>query len=134
MGCNALPPMTPATWGLLMRSTPPWRWVDSGHKINSEKGKLRVEKPERTAVIGRNSVAGDGVAVGFRGIALVDIPSILRILSGYAAHIFVTMGLGKDRSRSYAHHFSVAFHYARVRYSGIRLETVAVDKQEIRFH
>ena len=43
MGCNALPPMMP--W-LLIRSTPPWRWVDSGHKINSEKGKLRVEKPE----------------------------------------------------------------------------------------
>ena len=68
----------------------------SGRKIKSEKGKLRVEKPERAAVIGRNSVAGDGVAVGFRGIALIDIPSILRILSGYAAHIFVTMGLGKD--------------------------------------
>ena len=33
MRCNALPPMKPAPWGLLMRNPPSWRWVGGDREI-----------------------------------------------------------------------------------------------------
>ena len=38
----------------------------------------------------------------FGGVALVGSPVILRIFLGYAAHIFVAVGLGEHRSRRLA--------------------------------
>ena len=65
----------------------------------------------------------------FGGIALVGGPVVLRIFLGYAAHIFVAVGLGEHRSCRYAHHLAVALHYGGVRDVGVWGEAIAVDEQ-----
>ncbi len=47
-------------------------------------------------MVGRGTVFGYCCAVGAGGIALVNIPSVLRILLMQVSHVLVTVGLGEN--------------------------------------
>ena len=47
-------------------------------------------------MVGRGAVFGYCCAVGAGGVALVHIPSVLRILLMQVSHVLVTVGLGKN--------------------------------------
>lgn len=57
---------------------------------------LGVEEAEGHAVVGRGAVFGYCCAMGAGGIALVNIPSVLRILLMQVSHVLVTVRLGKN--------------------------------------
>ena len=85
-------------------------------------------KIERLAVIGRDAVCYDSGAVVASGITLILFPAIVRIFKGNAAHVFVTMSLGKHTCCRNAHHLAITLDYGGERNVAIWNKTIAIDE------
>ena len=101
--------------------------------LRVEEGWLGVDEAEGESVVGCDAIVSDGLTVCFGGITFVYPPSVLRVLSINTHHIFVTVCLREDRCCGDAHHLAVAFHYALMGNTGIRLKSVTVNQQIFRF-
>ena len=75
------------------------------------------------------TVLGQSGIVGGRGIALVVVPSVGRVLLMKRIHIVVAIGFGQNGGGGYGEVFPIAFHNGVVGNKGFVVESVAVDKQ-----
>lgn len=69
----------------------------------------------------------DGLAVGFCGVAFVDVPGILWVEVVKPFHLVISICFGKDGCCRYVGEFAVAFYYCCPGYVTPWLEAVAVD-------
>ena len=88
---------------------------------------LGAEEVVATAVIGRDAVLADGIAVFFRGVALVGVPVVLGVFLRETVHIVVTIGLGEDRGSGDGEVFAVTLDDGGVRELLIGFEAIAID-------
>lgn len=80
-----------------------------GAIIALEQRELPVEEAERHAMVVRGAVSGYGGAVVARGVAFVDVPSILWVKPVEASHFFVAVGFGEHGCGGYVGEAAVAF-------------------------
>ena len=87
---------------------------------------------ERQAVVGRESVSGNRLAVVAGGVALIFRPAIFGKLSRNATHIFVAVGLCEHRRCGNIGVLAIALNDALEGLCQRGVETIAVDRQELR--
>ena len=88
---------------------------------------LGAEEVESAAVVGRDAMLADGLAVLSRGVAHVVLPVVVGILLRQADHLVVAVGLGQDGGGSDGEVLAVALDDGGMGQVAVGLEAVAID-------